>query len=115
MTPTGERTMSAIRCDTCDREHPRGTPARGWYIVDTQTQCPDHHPARARAAQGAATEARIAKLTQIADQAWTCVALDKHNDAPFNEAFDELARLCKEYQPLNVDPMLVALTVDEAP
>lgn len=55
-----------------------------------------------------AAEAGTSELERIADQAWTCVELDKRNDTPFNEAFDQLAKLCVGYQPRCADPILVA-------
>ena len=54
-------------------------------------------------------EKRISELERIADQAWMCAELDKHNDTPWGEAFDELARLCADYRPRSANPFLVAL------
>jgi len=48
-------------------------------------------------------------LREIADAAWQCVALDEHNDVPWDEAWERLKVAVKEYRPANVDPLLVAL------
>ena len=60
-------------------------------------------------------EDRILKLERIADQAWTCTEMAKHNDTPVDEAFGKLTRMCAEYQPRYADVMLIALSDLAAP
>ena len=40
---TISRARPTLTCDTCGKRH-TGGPAVGWYVVDTQTQCPEHSP-----------------------------------------------------------------------